>query len=200
MKNQVNSPLLIAIAILMSVTNQTVSADQTAAAKSEKVLFGFDDPAAAKQWKIVNDGVMGGRSSSKLSSVDDGQVRFSGDLSLENNGGFASVRSKPASLKLNQGDVIVLRILGDGRKYMVNLYMPDRRMAFSYQAEFETTEGEWTEARLPLAKFAATSFGRRVEGNTLNPSQINSFGIMLADKKAGSFELLLDWIKVESAQ
>ena len=45
------------------------------------------------QWRIVNDGVMGGLSSSKAIVNDDNKIIFSGNVSLENNGGFASLRS-----------------------------------------------------------------------------------------------------------
>lgn len=65
---------------------------------TSRVLYDFDKPELANNWQIVNDGVMGGRSSSRLTISGDGTASFLGDLSLENNGGFASVRSRPAKL------------------------------------------------------------------------------------------------------
>jgi monofunctional biosynthetic peptidoglycan transglycosylase len=128
----------------------------------------------------------------------EGVMRFAGNLSLENNGGFASVRSRPeGSLGLKPGQTIVLRAKGDGRRYTFNLYTPDRRTAFSYQLEFETTAGRWTEIRLPVDKFVARSYGRTMPGMRLTPSQAQSVGILLGDKKPGPFEILVDWINVE---
>ncbi len=52
----------------------------------------FDNGPQAPSWDAVNDGVMGGRSSGKP-VVESGELVFRGELSLANNGGFASVRS-----------------------------------------------------------------------------------------------------------
>jgi monofunctional biosynthetic peptidoglycan transglycosylase len=120
---------------------------------------------------------------------------------LENNGGFASVRSRPKKLGLEAGDAIIARIKGDGREYTLNLYVPRPLTAFSYRASFKTTEGEWTEVRIPLDKFVATSFGRIVpNAKPLNPSEITSVGFLLSDKKAGPFKLEVDWIKASKAE
>jgi monofunctional biosynthetic peptidoglycan transglycosylase len=126
-------------------------------------------------------------------------MEFFGTLSLENNGGFASVRSRGRNLGLQKGDTIVVRVRGDGREYSLNLYTPTRRMAFSYRAKFRTTKDEWIEVRLPLDKFVATSFGRVVRNQQLDPSEVNGLGILLGDKKAGPFELEVDWIKAVKA-
>lgn len=162
-------------------------------------MFDFAD-ADAEQWQIINDGVMGGLSSGKAEMKDDEHMRFSGKLSLENNGGFASVRSKPKELDLNTGDSIKLRVKGDGRKYTFNLYVPTKQIAFSYQNDFETKADQWIEITLPLEKFQATSFGRPVSDQPLDPSDVNSVGILLGDKKAGPFELVVDWIKVTAEE
>ncbi len=45
------------------------------------------------KWRIVNDAVMGGLSSSTVSINNEGKILFSGNVSLDNNGGFASLRS-----------------------------------------------------------------------------------------------------------
>jgi monofunctional biosynthetic peptidoglycan transglycosylase len=164
-------------------------------------LFQFDEAGEVAKWQIVNDGVMGGRSSSQVSIVkpeaSEGAMRFSGNLSLENNGGFASVRSRPSgSLGIDSGDIIVLRVKGDGRTYTFNLYTPTRRTAFSYQMDFETTAGEWTEIRLPVDKFVAHSFGRPMPNMKLSPNQVHAVGILLGDKKPGAFELLIESIEI----
>ena len=171
-------------------------------------LFDFTQSSDTDKWQIVNDGVMGGRSSSQASivSVDAGgeskgetnAMRFTGNLSLENNGGFASVRSRPnGSLGLDPGETIMLRVKGDGRRYTFNLYTPDRRTAFSYQLEFNTKAGQWTEVKLPVDKFVAHSYGRPMPNMKLTPSQVHSVGILLGDKKPGPFEILVDSIVVE---
>lgn len=160
-------------------------------------LFDFSGPTAAAQWQIVNDGVMGGRSTSQASIVNGGDLRFTGTLSLANNGGFASVRSRPKQLGLQRGQSIVLRVLGDGRRYTFNLYTPDRRTAYSFQLKFNTVSGQWTEVRLPLDRFVAHSFGRPVPQDRLDPTRVQSVGVLLGDKRPGGFEILVDFIGVQ---
>ena len=41
-------------------------------------------------------------------------MEFSGILSLENTGGFASIRSRPAKLGLDADDTVAVRLKGDG--------------------------------------------------------------------------------------
>lgn len=167
-----------------------------------ETLFDFSRGDASRGWQIVNDGVMGGRSSSRATFVEttsgDSVMRFQGNLSLANNGGFASVRSRPSgSLGLRKGDTIILQVFGDGRKYTFNLYTPTRRTAFSFQMDFKTERGKWTEVRLPVDQFVAHSFGRPIRNMPLAPTDVQSVGILLGDKKPGSFDLLVHWIKLE---
>ena len=128
------------------------------------MLFSFETSDAAARWQTTNDGVMGGRSDGRFKINEDNNMEFFGTLSLENNGGFASVRSRGTNLGLERGESIVARVRGDGREYSLNLYTPTRRTAFSYRAKFSTRKDEWIEVRIPLEKFVATSFGR-VVGN-----------------------------------
>ena len=163
-------------------------------------LFDFTEADAPKQWQTVNDGVMGGVSEGKFKITDTKTMEFFGTLSLANNGGFASVRTKAKKLSLEKDDALVAKIRGDGRQYMLNLYPNKQRMAYSYRATVQTKKDEWIEVKVPLAKFEATSFGRIVKNAGLvKPEEINSLGFMLGDKKAGPFKMEIEWIKVERA-
>ena len=167
----------------------------------DRVLFDFATRAASRDWQTVNDGVMGGISEGNYKITENKTLEFFGTLSLANNGGFASVRSRPRKLGLEAGDAIVARIKGDGRDYSFNLYVPRPLTAFSYRASFKTTAGEWTEIRIPLDKFVATSFGRIVQNAApLSPGEITSMGFLLSDKKAGPFKLEVEWIKAAAAK
>jgi NADH dehydrogenase [ubiquinone] 1 alpha subcomplex assembly factor 1 len=173
----------------------TVMADDT-----RETLFDFTAADAAKEWQTVNDGVMGGVSDGKFKITDAKTMEFFGTLSLANNGGFASVRTKAKKLSLEEGDALVVKIRGDGREYMLNLYPNRSQVAYSYRASVPTKKDEWIEVKIPLYKFEATSFGRMVKNaGPVKPAEINSLGIMLGDKKAGPFKLEMEWIKVERA-
>ena len=163
-----------------------------------KVLFDFTGADAAKEWQTVNDGVMGGVSDGNFKIVDQKTMEFFGTLSLANNGGFASVRTKGKKLGLEKGDTLVVKVRGDGREYSLNLYLNQPRMAFSYRATVETKKDEWIEIKVPLDSFEAVSFGRLVKNSgALKPEEINALGFMLGDKKAGPFKMEIEWIKVE---
>jgi NADH dehydrogenase [ubiquinone] 1 alpha subcomplex assembly factor 1 len=180
-------PLLMAAFLLQAV--------------AEKVLqpvLGFAGPDAAQTWQPVNDGVMGGVSDGRFRITDDNTLEFFGTLSLENNGGFASVRTKPTDFDIKAGDALVVRVKGDGREYVLNIYTKSRRMAFSYRAPLPTTKDEWTEVKVPLEELIPTAFGRRVQGmGPVEPDQINGLGFMLSDKKPGKFQMQVEWVKVE---
>lgn len=160
----------------------------------QRFLFRFDQPESSKQWQSVNDGVMGGRSDGRFRISEDKTMEFFGTLSLENNGGFASVRARGGHLALKQDDVIVARIRGDGREYNINLY--SQRNRYSYRQSFKTKEGEWIEVEFPLDKFSATWRGQRFPNEKLDPSTLTGLGFLLGDKKPGPFKLEVEWIKV----
>lgn len=166
----------------------------------EGILFKFDTPDAAKAWQAVNDGVMGGRSVGRFRINDDKKMEFFGTLSLENNGGFASVRARRAKLGLEKGDVIVVRVRGDGREYNFNLYAQSNLGGYSYRQSFATKQGEWIEVELPVDKSVATWRGSVFPNEKLDPSKVTGLGFLLGDKKAGPFKLEVEWIKVESTK
>ena len=165
-------------------------------AEGYRELFEFESTGAADEWQTVNDGVMGGVSEGRFRFSDENTMVFYGTLSLENNGGFTSVRSRPGNLGLEKGDKLVIRVKGDGRRYSLNLYTPGRMTAFSYRAAFATKKDAWTEVSIPIDEFVATSFGRVVKDQPLNPNEVNGIGILLGDRKAGPFKLEVAWIRI----
>ena len=141
-------------------------------------------------WYAVNDGVMGGVSAGAAVPLDNGVIRFAGILSLENNGGFASIRADSPAFAFTRDGSIVLRVKGDGRTYTLDLRTARRQGAFSYKQAFQTVAGEVTEVRLPLTRFQATAFGRQMPvASPLDPARVVSLGFMLADKQPGPFRL-----------
>ena len=162
----------------------------------DRVLFTFDQPESAKPWQTVNDGVMGGRSVGRFRINDEKKMEFFGTLSLENNGGFASVRARSGNLALKKDDVIVARVKGDGREYKFNVYAQRNLGGYSYRQSFKTEKGKWIEVELPVNKFVTTWRGRTFPNENLDPGKVTGLGFLLGDKKPGPFKLEVEWIKV----
>ena len=125
---------------------------------NQTVLFDFSKPDSAEAWQTVNDGVMGGVSDGKV-RITEKNLEFYGALFLENNGGFASVRSKAAKMDLSMYDGLVFKVRGDGREYYLNLHVPTNQIAFSYRASFKTENDKWNEVTIPFKDLKVTSFG-----------------------------------------
>jgi hypothetical protein len=156
----------------------------------EKILFDFSDPAAAAGWVAIHDVVMGGVSSGGMEATAEGSLRFTGKVSLENSGGFASIRSKPGSWDLGAYDGIFIRLRGDGKRYKLNLKTDSAFDGILYRVPFETRDGEWQTLRVPFSKFRASFRGRAVpEAPPLDPSRVISVGFLISDKQEGPFRL-----------
>ncbi len=163
----------------------------------ERTLFDFASATNAA-WQIVNDDVMGGVSSSNF-SVTNGVAVFRGEVSLANNGGFASVRSLPARLDLADGDAFVIRVRGDGRRYKFTARTERSFDSPIYQLAFSTNKGEWEELRLPMRDFVPTFRGRVLSGEPpLDAAKVSSVGFLISDRQAGPFKLEVTWIRTSA--
>ncbi len=164
-------------------------------------LYDFSTPSTAGRWRTINDNVMGGVSRGKFRlSLERKRLQFFGELSLENRGGFASVRSRGKTHDLSEFEGIALRIRGDGRRYSVNVRTNHTPYGGSYRAGLQTRKGEWITVRVPFASLEPTFRGRPLpDAPPLNRRQIQSVGVTLADKRAGPFNLEIDWVKAYKA-
>ena len=162
---------------------------QSPLSAAEKTVASFESDEPLKSWTSVNDGVMGGISKGGFKRSEQGTLLFTGDLSLENNGGFASIRMKPSALGLSGMSALVVKARGDGRTYWVDLRVTNQMNASSYRAYLPTTAGEWQETRIPFADFKLQAFGRELPVKPLSVAAVTSVGFTLADKKAGPFAL-----------
>jgi monofunctional biosynthetic peptidoglycan transglycosylase len=174
----------------------TLVACLPATAGNPKVAEFSPEESEKLGWRIVDDGVMGGLSQGRLEIRKDGILRFFGTLSLENNGGFSSMRTGPLKVDLSGAEGLMLRVKGDGRTYQVRLGTDAdyRGQEISFQAPFPTKKGEWTEVKVPFALLAGSWRGVDLPDKVFNPANIRRLGLQLADKKEGPFELHVDWI------
>ena len=159
---------------------------------TEQTLIDFSNTSVAA-WRIVNDSVMGGISRSTLQMHEDGYALFTGTVSLENNGGFASVRTRAERpVDLSEFEGLSVHVLGDGKTYTLRLrtVKNGRLTRYSYEARFATTSGEWETYKLAYSDFSPVFRGNAVRGNPeLNPDAILEIGFMIQDGQKGPFRL-----------
>lgn len=166
----------------MSNSTETMILDFTAAEKTA--------------WEAIDDRIMGGSSQSTPEYIDGVGLRFSGQVSLENDGGFASLRSAESLYDLSAASSLKLRVLGDGKSYKISLRTDVFFDGVSYQSEFQTEAGTWQEVDLPFESFLPTHHGLKL--TTVAPmdtANVKSFGIFIAGKQDGPFQLDIAWIK-----
>ena len=145
-------------------------------------------------WSIVNDDVMGGISTSYLSVSDEKTLIFYGNLSLENNGGFASSRLRLNRKILAGVKSFSIKIKGDGNSYKMRLSQDNRRA--SYSANFKSVDNKWVEVNIPIEDFVPTWRGYTYSDYPpISPERIGSLGLQISDKQEGEFKLEIKYIK-----
>ena len=184
------SALIAGVALLiMSFAGADVIAR---ADTTDVVLVAFDNPAAVAGWTTINDPVMGGLSTSTVTFGDGGLV-FSGSISLDNNGGFASTRG-PQDPGIGQratgATALAVRARGDGKTYVMKV--DSAGQPWSYIQRFSTAPGAWRTYELPIGGFQAV--GMRLDPapyapQSLDPSTVSRISIYILDKQQGPFSL-----------
>ncbi|TVQ08222.1 MAG: CIA30 family protein [Bacteroidetes bacterium] len=166
------------------------------AASDETLLFDFGTLENMDDWLIVNDGVMGGLSRSSFVLSDRNTAVFSGIVRLENNGGFASVRTRAMQFQLDGFKGILIRVKGDGKTYQFRLRTSDRFDGVAYRYHFETKANQWQTIAIPFDEFVPVFRGRILRDvEPVSPKNIQQVGIMASDNQTGEFQLEIQWIK-----
>lgn len=175
--------LLVLLALGLSVT------------VNMKDIYNFSTQSTIKEWRIVNDGVMGGISKSSMVLSEAGYGKFSGHVSLANNGGFASTQLNKTIKLVGEKTSIVLRLKGDGKNYEFRI-KGSISQSQSYVHQFRTS-GEWEILRLEITEFYPQYRGRKMNIPNFNFPSIEQVSFMIANKQDEDFELLIDWIGLE---
>ena len=158
------------------------------------MIFNFDSDKDIRQWQVVDDVVMGGRSSGSFEVNRDGHGVFSGRVSLENNGGFSSVRYRFKRISTIGHTKVVLRLKGDGKSYQFRM-KAHASDYYSYIYTFNTSR-EWETIEIPLADMYPAFRGRILDIGNFDQDGIEEIGFLIGNKKAENFTLLIDSISL----
>ena len=187
-------------ATTMTATTMTATIAPTTTMRSTtSVLFDFSDPSSATDWFNQNDTVMGGVSDSASTWVD-GHLVFSGNLSLDNNGGFTSTfgpidEQLPALM--SGANAIVVTARGDSQTYLMQIRNSDNTR---YIQRFTTVADSEQSYILPIADFVSVDWRLSpIAGAApMNVANVVQIGFYLLDKQVGPFEIAISSISADS--
>ncbi len=146
-----------------------------------------------KYWTIVNDGVMGGLSSSEIIETEEKTLIFSGLVSLENNGGFASVRYND-NFKVNKDTKLKIKLIGDSKDYQIRI-KSSRFTRYSYTKTIQTSSDIQTII-IPLNEFSAQFRGFNIDKENFNYNRLQEIGFLIGNKKSEKFRLEIVEIEI----
>ncbi len=147
-------------------------------------------------WFVVLDGVMGGLSTGEL-QVTENSFILSGEVSLENNGGFASLRTPYATFNLSDYHTVTIRYRSTGQDFAFTLNKYRRFWYPNYKTNLPITNGEWAKVTYTLRDFGKYRLGRKMQGtpDTDDLAKIIRLGFISNTKQATSYTFEVDFIQ-----
>lgn len=162
--------------------------------QSDSVIYDFNSSSKKNEWRIINDRVMGGESNSTFKINNDGHGSFTGNVSTENNGGFASLRYRFDEMSTAGKTKISLRLKGDSKLYQFRIKSQSADY-YSYVKIFKTSN-EWETIEFNIADMYPSFRGKKLQMNNFDKAFIEEISILIGNKKNESFELLIDKIEL----
>ena len=159
------------------------------------IIFNFNVDSDISNWQILDDVVMGGRSNGQFKLNSEGYGEYSGKVSLENNGGFSSLRYYFDTKTTDTYSKFMIRLKGDGKSYQFRV-KDNRYNKYSFIYEFNTSE-EWQIIEIPFSDMYASLRGYRIDIPNYGGDQMEEIAFLIGNKKEESFKLLIDSISIE---
>lgn len=156
------------------------------------LIFDFNKASTISDWKLVNDVVMGGRSTSQFYQDEKRNGVFTGKVSLENNGGFSFLRYRFNKKNIEGFKKVIIKLKGDGKKYQFRA-KSNKYSQESYIKVFETT-GEWQTIEILLSELQPTYRGQKLNIPNFSSNKLEEIGFLIGNKKNESFKLVLSKI------
>jgi len=163
-------------------------------ADAELVVYDFTIEADLSDWEVEDDIVMGGRSLGKFKINEEGNGLFTGDVSLENGGGFSSIQRYIKPIPVTSYRYAILRIKGDGKSYQFRVES-SRDERHNYVYSFPTS-GEWETITVPFADMYPEFHGDRLDLPNYPGETMSQIRFLVANNLAESFRLEIDRVSL----
>ncbi len=158
------------------------------------IIFDFAKNTGLTQWAVIDDVVMGGRSGSNLNVNADGHGVFQGSVSLENKGGFSSIRYNRKQMNVEEFNYFVVRVKGDGKNYRFRV-KTNAEDYYSYECIF-STKTDWQTIEIPFNQMLPVYRGREVNKPNYPGKLFEELSFLIGNKKPEDFKLEIDSIAV----
>ena len=157
-----------------------------------QIIVDFNLNSELSSWKIVDDVVMGGSSNGDFRVNKDGHGEFYGTVSLENNGGFSSLRHRFPLLQITGFKDVILKIKGDGKRYQFRV--KEKRSDYHSFISSIQTNGDWQTIKVTLSEMYPAFRGRKLSIGNLSSKSIEEIAFLIGNKTAENFKLEIDKI------
>ncbi|KGL59691.1 CIA30 family protein [Polaribacter sp. Hel1_33_49] len=162
---------------------------------SKELIFDFNSNSDISAWRVVDDVVMGGESEGNFKLNENGNGVYFGEVSLENNGGFSSLRFRFNKKEISNYSKIILKIKGDGKDYQFRV-KDNYRNFYSYISSFSTNKN-WQLIEINLSEMYPGFRGRKLEMSKFSSSIIEEIAFLIGNKRNESFKIEIDKIYLE---
>jgi NADH dehydrogenase [ubiquinone] 1 alpha subcomplex assembly factor 1 len=183
------------VKVFLVLINYLMIMPQAEVSNMKSTIADFTEQNVRSQWGVTNDNVMGGVSTSKISVSEENVLIFSGEVSLENNGGFASLRSPIDDYNFSDYEGFLIKVKGDGKNYNLSFRQTKYFTGYNYTQKFQTEKDNWQIVKLPFKDFKFKYYGREVSNSEPpDKSTIKQISILISNKQQGPFKIEIEWI------
>ena len=148
-------------------------------------------------WVMISDNVMGGITKSKLDYTEQSMV-LTGDISLENYGGFSSVKTRFGSFNLSAYKGLKIRYKATNQRFAFTLEDSRNWTQPNFKGDLPGSKSDvWSEATIYFKDFKEYQIGEPT-GGKLDPNSLKDIvrlGIITTEKKEGPFSLEIDYVE-----
>ena len=159
------------------------------------MIFNFTKDAGTQNWFVVDDSVMGGVSAGNMGVDSEGHGMFKGQVSLDNNGGFSSIKYNAGKTKLTGYTKFVIALKGDGKAYQFRVKTNSSEY-YSYTSTF-TTNNAWQTIEIPFNSMTPSFRGQTLNMANFPGDYLEEIGFLIGNKKEEDFKLAIDYISVQ---
>jgi len=166
--------------------------------KQEPYQIDFGSKKKGSNWRVINDGVMGGLSKG-VANLTNNSLLFKGSVSLDNDGGFSSLRRSFSSKNLSRFDEIEIRYRSSGISLAFTIAVSRRWYIPNYKRALDKTSWKWNTVRIKLSDFRKHYIGKPLNEMLKKEAlkKVTSIGFITDEKKYERFEFEVDYIQFQ---